>query len=304
MNIICFDIEATDNGEILELSVFSYPGNNEIYHSYFKPVKAKEWKTTEQIHHITPLTVASAPRFSDESKKIQAVISSCDMITGFAIENDLRYLRNAGIHIDKKIPTVDVRDLFWVSRGKEYGLTFGSVPRLSKCAEMAGLDFDEQEDAHSATNDTLATLKLFELLINEYNGGKADVALCRRIERQMDIDREEMMRVNARGIISLQPVGDGGYKLKNNRLPDDNEVRRQDDGGYAVIVESRYLAEHDLRSMFARRADRFKPSVYRLRKADIERFLAYSNSYNEVQEMIYRNRYGCKRAKVHLDFNV
>ena len=35
MKAICFDIEATDRGEMLELSMFSYPEKKETYHSYY-----------------------------------------------------------------------------------------------------------------------------------------------------------------------------------------------------------------------------------------------------------------------------
>lgn len=38
MNLISLDIEATDSGEILELSIFQYEDAKEIYHSYFKPI--------------------------------------------------------------------------------------------------------------------------------------------------------------------------------------------------------------------------------------------------------------------------
>lgn len=302
MKVICFDIEATDNGEILELSVFNYPAKKEIYHSYFKPEKAKEWRNTEQIHHITPLMVADAPRFKSDRKRIQKLIDSADIIVGFAVDNDLRYLYNSGINFKEKIPVLDVRDLFWVVKGKECGLEFGNVPKLTKCAELVGMDFAEETDAHSATNDTLATLRLMEHLLKDYNNAKVDVALCTAIRKKLEADHEEVMERNAKGVIRLQPT-EGGYRIKNNRWIED-EIPSADPDEYIIKVNSRFLAEHDIRTMFSRRASKIKPAVYLLRKADIDKFLAYTNTYNAVQELLYRNRYGYKRTKNQFDFRI
>lgn len=303
MNVICFDIEATDNGEMLELSVFSYPAMEEIFHSYFHPDKAREWPTTERIHHITPQMVASSPRFTEKKTGVQKLIDESDLIIGFAVDNDLRYLRRAGINISQKKPVIDVRDMFMMVYGRHFEIAYGAVPRLAKCAELIGLSFTEEEDAHSATNDTRATLQLFDRLLKEHNGGTLTPTLPKEIGVCMDEMHEEMLRHNAKGALRLIPCHGGGYKLKNNRL-EDAQPLEVEDGEYAIRVNSRFLGEHDMRQTFMRRADKFRAGVYNLRKSDIERFMAYKNEFNAVQEMVCRNRYGYKRSKNHLEFDM
>lgn len=56
--------------------------------------------------------------------------------------------------------------------------------------------------------------------------------------------------------------------------------------------------------MFDKRQDKGRPMHYILRKADIDRFLGYKNVYNPVQELVYRNKYGPRRYRNHLDFDV
>lgn len=301
MKAICFDIEATDRGEMLELSMFSYSEKKEAYHSYYKPVKSKEWKTTEAIHHITPAMVADAPRFASERSKVQELIDACELIVGFAIDNDLRYLRGAGVNIPEKKPVLDVRDLVYMVKGKECDLRYGTVPSLSKCAQMAGLDFTEESDAHSATNDTLATLDLLDALL-QASGHKLDARLLNDLDACLEEAREEQLRLSARGVLRLVPAPGGVYKIKNNHL--DQNTPPLADGELAIQVDSRYLAEHELRTMFDKRQDKGRPMHYILRKADIDRFLGYKNVYNPVQELVYRNKYGPRRYRNHLDFDV
>lgn len=301
MKAICFDIEATDRGEMLELSVFEYPEKRESYHSYYKPLNSKEWKTTEAIHHITPAMVTDAPRFDAERKRVQALIDACDMIVGFAIDNDLRYLRNARVKISDKKPVLDVRDFFFMVKGNECGVKYGSVPSLSKCAVMVGMDFIEETDAHSATNDTLATLDLLDVLLSE-SGRSLNFDLLDDLRVCLEEAREARLRENAHGILRLVPGPVGLYRIKNSRV--DADTPTPVEGEFAIRVESRFLAEHELRNLFAKRQDKGRLGHYSLRQADIDRFLAYTNVYDPVRELIYRSRYGARRSKNHLAFDV
>lgn len=300
MKAICFDIEATDLGEMLELSVFSYPDKKEIYHSYYHPVRSKEWKTTEAIHHITPAMVADAPQFEAEKNKVQKVVDNCDVIVGFAVGNDLRYLRHAGINIAQNKKVIDVRDLFGLVKGREFGIEYDSAPSLSKCASLVGMDFAEETDAHSATNDTLATLNLLDVLL-DCEKSQLNMQFIADVQKRLEEAHEQKLRELARGVIRFIPIdSNNGYKLKNNRMVDVEDVV---EGELRVAVESRFMAEHDVRLMFEKRADKFRASTYRLRPADKERFLKYSNVYNPVQEMICRTRYG-RHSRSKLGFDV
>lgn len=56
------------------------------------------------------------------------------------------------------------------------------------------------------------------------------------------------MRELARGVIRFIPIdSNNGYKLKNNRMVDVEDVV---EGELRVAVESRFMAEHDVRLMF------------------------------------------------------
>ena len=157
------------------------------------------------------------PGTEQELFSMQELIDACELIVGFAIDNDLRYLRGAGVNIPEKKPVLDVRDLVYMVKGKECDLRYGTVPSLSKCAQMAGLDFTEESDAHSATNDTLATLDLLDALL-QASGHKLDARLLNDLDACLEEAREEQLRLSARGVLRLVPAPGGVYKIKNNHL--------------------------------------------------------------------------------------
>lgn len=59
-----------------------------------------------------------------------------DGIIGFALHNDVKYLEKHNVEIPSKVLHIEVQEWFWYYIGKEMGIDFGAVPRLSKCAEI------------------------------------------------------------------------------------------------------------------------------------------------------------------------
>ena len=298
MNLISLDIEATDNGEMLELSIINHSDCKIAYHSYFKPAIARSWPNSQAVHHISPEMVKDAPSIKKERKTIQNIIDRAEGIIGFAVDNDIRYLQGSNIDISDDTKIIDVRDWFWYYKGKYLDIEFGAVPRLAKCAELLGFEFSEESEAHSASNDTLMTIKLFNALLEEAD---SDLSLPEKIS-QFEILFEEERRLHAekmaKGFISLIRTPKG-YLLKNNHN------QPASDAEFAIEVPGRFQAEHDIRNRFSRRETTPDSHLYDLRKSDIEFFKAYANTYDPEKEEFYRHLTKAKKkAKNNLSFNL
>ena len=282
MNLICLDIEATDNGEMLELSVINRSDLSTAYHSYFRPPTARNWPNSQAVHHITPEMVKDAPSVRKERPHIQRIIDNADGIVGFAVDNDIRYLQGSDIKVKEGTKIIDVRDWFWYYKGKDLDIEFGSVPRLAKCAELLGFEFSEESEAHSAANDTLMTIRLFNALVDEAG---MDLPLEEAVNRFEELFGEERRRHDekmAHGFISLVSTPKG-YLLKNNHQ------HPVSDAEFSIEVDGRFQAEHDLREKFRKRESAADPNFYILRKSDIEFFNAYTNTYDAEKEEFYRH---------------
>ena len=296
MKLISLDIEATDSGEMLELSVFRYKDKTEIYHSYYKPINTDNW--SNKAHHITPEMVKNAPTFKSERRRVQEIINEADGIIGFALHNDIKYLKNHNINIPAQIILLEVQDWFWLYIGKEIGIDFGSVPRLSKCAEILEFNFSEDTDAHSATNDTMITIKIFEKILDKCNSGEIDQVVIKNFVKSFEEERNSHAEKIAKGVLSLVRETKG-YILKNNSLTTERV------NGLSIVVNSRYLAEHDIRDKFKKRETSPNSGVYNLKNSDIDFFINYTNVYNASTEEIYRHIYNAKKSrKNRLNFNL
>ena len=280
--MICLDIEATDNGEMLELSVINQSDCSTAYHSYFRPPTARTWPNSQAVHHISPEMVKDAPSVRKERQSIQRVIDSADGIVGFAVDNDIRYLQGSNIEISGNTRIIDVRDWFWYYKGKHLDIEFGSVPRLAKCAELLGFEFSEESEAHSAANDTLMTIKLFNALVEEADMGLPLEEAITRFETIFDEERRLHAEKMAHGFISLIRTPKG-YLLKNNHN------HPASDAEHSIEVPGRFQAEHDLREKFRKRESAADSNFFDLRKSDIEFFKAYSNTYDPEKEEYYRH---------------
>lgn len=296
MNLISLDIEATDSGEILELSIFQYKDAKEIYHSYFKPIHSDNW--TNKAHHITPDMVKNAPSFRNERVAIQEIIKEADGIIGFALHNDVKYLEKHNIEIPSTVLHIEVQEWFWYYIGKDMDIDFGAVPRLSKCAEILGFNFSEDKDAHSATNDTHMTIKIFQKIIDKGCGGIITKESIKQFIAVYEAEKEKDAEIRAQGILSLHQT-DKGYILKNK------VYRGEKSDEVSIIVNSRYVAEHEIRDKFKRREIIPNSGIYNLKSTDFEFFLDYSNFYNPSKEEFYRHIYNAKKSKKkRLSFNI
>ncbi len=289
MNLICLDIEATDNGEMLELSIIRFADKAEIYHSYYRPRRAKRWRT--DIHHITPSMVKDAPRLAKEKANIQRIINEADGIIGFAVNNDLTYLKKNGITIPNGKNIIDVQKWYWLYKGKHEGMDLGTLPGLAKCAQICGMNFSEETDAHSATNDTLATISILEHVLQDNSIAEISDNVLNEFRKKFDEAKAEHTRNAARGIITLHPA-EGGYTLKSSPLGDGNA-----EAELFITVESRHIAEREIRKRFEKRETAPDSGIYRLTDSDIQFFKSYTCTYIASKEKNYRHTSKTKRTK-------
>lgn len=275
MEIICLDAEFTETEELLELSIYNLEGE-EIYHRFYKPENITDWRT--EIHHITPEMVADEEPFSKRRGEVQHLFDSAVAVTGFAVDNDLRVLSRSGITGTETKRVIDVKDMYWYMRGIKEEMNPFSVPSLLICANALGLEFKEEE-AHSASADTEATLRVFHLLFNEFKeveGGEIDD------EEAVDMFTVKIERAKARfveetakGFVKVYKQGDT-YKIKYSHKRDDEPK-----GLIAEIeVADRYKAEYEIRKLLKKKELPDKWGIYRLTPRLLEDLKEYKNTYD------------------------
>lgn len=287
--VICLDAEfanaeggaasARYGQELLELSVFGFDGT-EVYRSRFKPARHKVWNLVP--HGITPQMVASAPGVKECLGTIQEVMDAAKYIVGFALENDLRELKAAGVRgLDAK-HVIEVKHWFWIVYGLDHGLDLFNGIGLERCCEQLGIEFDE-EVRHSASGDTEATLrcfrKLYDAFVEADEECDATTPFAKVVERFESVygpRKREYDRMQAAGYAYLTPRGEGLYRLdvvqkRRNVAPDSGVVE--------ISVENRKLAERELRSKLARRMSR--PGLYALKHSDFDMFSAYRAPFSD-----------------------
>ncbi len=282
MNLISLDIEATDNGEMLELSILRHSDSQIVYHSYFKPVASRSWPNSQAVHHISPEMVKDSPSIKQEKKRIQDIIDNADGIIGFAVDNDIKYLAGSNISIGENTLVLEVRDWFWYYKGKELGIEFGSVPSLSKCAQMLGFEFSEDAEAHSATNDTKMTIRLFDAIVSLADTGLPLLDTIKKFESLYEEEKRLHAIEMAKGYISLVKTPKG-YLIKNHH------AHPAKDAEVWIAVDSRFMAEHDIREKLRKRETAPDSALYNLRQADIDFLKSYTNNYDPEKEEFYRH---------------
>lgn len=283
---ICLDTEFVNNVAIIELSVFSI-ADREIYHHLYRPAQQLRWTAPPDKLKITPGMVAGEPTFASCLKEIQPVFDAARVIIGYAVDNDLGMLRKEGVRNLDRLKVVEVRDLYWLVKGRAEGVDLYGVPNLLAITNELGLTFDEGE-AHFASSDTQATLYCFHRLMEKlceshslaYDRGNPDEAIA-LFDREFEVAKKEYLREQARGYAMVEKT-DKGYKLKVRReIPD----RKPE---VCVEVADRTLADYDMAKQFARREIPGHKGYFRLRAADLDWLRSYTNVYDEENAEMLR----------------
>ena len=114
-SILFFDLEMTGGNtrydEILQFSIVDlYKGV--VFNEYIKPRKCKSWKDTEAIHHITPEMVKDCFTINAHQATIKNLFKHADMVIGYGIENDLRFMKKDKIFVGKNTIIYDLQKSF------------------------------------------------------------------------------------------------------------------------------------------------------------------------------------------------
>lgn len=275
MEILCFDAEFTENEELLELSVYNLEGK-EVYHSYYRPERIKTWRT--DIHHITPAMVAGEATFGERRGEVEQLLKGAFALSGFSVGNDIRVLSRSGVEGLEDMRVLDVKDMYWYVRGRAQGMNPFAVPSLLVCANSLGLDFGEEE-AHSASADTEATVRSFNALMEEYMSGEGSglggEEAVERFIGCIEEARAEFVEETAKGYVKLLKAGPY-HKLKFGREPEQN----RDSLALEIEVADRYKAEYDLRKKLKKKEVPGKINLYKLSARLIEEIGGYRNAYD------------------------
>lgn len=166
--IIVFDTETTGlnpygNDEILQLAILNGNGE-ELFNSYIKPVMRKTWTKAAEINGITPRMVKNAPTFEEVEEQVQEIFNNAELIVGYNVEFDIRFINASGIKLKKKQLIFDVMQEYACARGQINGY-YGDYKwsKLEQCAR----DYKYKFDAHDALEDTKATLHCYKSLLED-----------------------------------------------------------------------------------------------------------------------------------------
>ncbi|MDE5870280.1 MAG: hypothetical protein K2H18_08595, partial [Muribaculaceae bacterium] len=283
--VLFIDAEFVDNQEVIELSAWSQDGK-ELYHRFFRPEHIREWPISEGVHHISPEDVANCATFSSCRKEIQRLFDEAEYIVGFATSGDISHLAHSGISGLEKKQIIDIKHLFWLYVGIERDYDFYAIPGLSRVSDMLGVTFGEK-GAHSASEDTLVTLKCF----NELASMVPDVdyavkseenfkLVIERFRTDFDLAKDAYERKKAHGWIHIHKNQGGLYKVVFKR----KEPEATQDLVGKIEVGDLSKAESEILSRFQHRMIQGNRTLFRFTKNDLKLLLAYHNEYGNEEE--------------------
>ena len=156
-SILFFDLEMTGGNtrydEILQFSIVDlYKGV--VFNEYIKPRKCKSWKDTEAIHHITPAMVKDCFTINAYQATIKNLFKHADMVIGYGIENDLRFMKKDKIFVGKNTIIYDLQKSF----SRVYS-NDNNMPSLKSCADYCRCP--NLGKAHNSLIDTYITAYCF-----------------------------------------------------------------------------------------------------------------------------------------------
>lgn len=156
-SILFYDIEMTGGNtrydEILQFSIIDlYVGV--VFNEYIKPRWCKSWKDTEPIHHITPKMVENCFTINSFREEICLLFKRADMVVGYGIENDLKFMRKDKIFTGRHTIVYDLQKSF----SRIYS-SDNNMPSLQSCANYCRCPQFGQ--LHNSLTDSFMTMYCF-----------------------------------------------------------------------------------------------------------------------------------------------
>lgn len=174
--IVAFDIEATGYGFNSDVVQFSMINENrkQLFNVYTCPLRyplaylKRLLKKSSKVNHITYDKIAGRKPLFFYKQSIQKYLNNADVIVGFSIHNDVRWLNKNGIYIPSGMTIIDVQRIFKVYNYLQKDQSdWDRLYSLSKCAEYCGFSTEAINiPLHNSLGDAEATLYCYEYLIS------------------------------------------------------------------------------------------------------------------------------------------
>ncbi len=159
-SILFFDLEMTGGNcaldEILQLTLVDM-FKGVIFNEYIRPKKCKSWKETEKIHHITPEMVQHCPTLKDFQHEIKKALTNADVMVGYGIENDLRFMKKNKLFAGKRTIIYDLQRSF-----SRLCSSNSDMPSLQSCAHYCACP--SFGTLHNSLTDACMTIYCFSVL--------------------------------------------------------------------------------------------------------------------------------------------
>lgn len=199
--IVALDIEATGNHYNSDVIQFSMINENrkQLFNVYTCPMSfpiaylKRLLKKSCMVNHITYEKIAGRKPLFFYKESIQKYLNNADIIVGFSIHNDIRWLNKNGIHIANNKTIIDVQRVIKVySYLQKKQTDWDKLYSLSKCAQYCGFSPEKNKlPLHNSLGDAEATLYCYEYLQSrqlDLSVGRTD-SEGKPLMRKEDIDK-------------------------------------------------------------------------------------------------------------------
>lgn len=160
--ILVFDTETTGFGnsdEIIQITLMNGYGSV-LFDSYIKPKHKRFWPIAKKKNHLSYEMIKEYPTFNEVKDQIQYFFNNADVVVGYNVSFDIRFVKNAGIIVSGS--KFDVMTEF-ARYHADIDKTGYKTCSLEACADYFGYSYQ----AHDSASDTEATLYCFNQLIGD-----------------------------------------------------------------------------------------------------------------------------------------
>ena len=167
--VLFFDLELTgfyDHDEILSITIMNADGEM-VMDTLVRPVKKKKWKNTEKIHGITPDMVTDAPTMEELIPSLRRIFDEAENIIAYGVSTDYSHIKYIYSSSEQEAFHKKIRCCAneFVRYAHEHR---PDVQHASLTDAMSCFDIQWDGIAHTSTADTIACMKVWEVLFPNY----------------------------------------------------------------------------------------------------------------------------------------